>query len=543
MATMQLKAAPAGGGLNTIQDLYNIINGKTTTTSVGTQTTTDSTNVSKEGMDAMLSNVLSGNTGLAAVSSGQRNAGGYGSATNTLLTNDLLTRSAAQIAALNSTKTSTTTKAPTTKTTGGLTGSGINKSLAVLAGIKSLGVTSKSGDELFKKVKDLFGNSSEEAGLGAGENAASINAVNGSDMQSDTYVANNYNDTYDVSADLSFGEALDQPQFNVVEDMLADPTFDTSTAPVEDYVEDYSGDYTEFFADGGLVDSGKAIDEFNRGGSGSHFSNPDSSNYGSLSGINGSKVGKALGIVGTLMGNSDVSNVGKAIGVASSDNPLGAAFGIAANKATKGLYGAVNKAVANDFSAGTIADIAMSLANPMLGVVNGIADLAGVASIGQIGVNMFGNVGVNDPVGPDQQASVNADNNSIANGGTFGGDSDNTNASSMNAVNGSDSMSDSGQGFGGFGGTSDSNSNSGYGGGMNNSAGDGDGEGSTSAADGGHITGPGTEISDSIDAKLSDGEFVLSADVVKAIGVDKLQALQDKYHVPAAVQKLNQFRK
>jgi hypothetical protein len=41
----------------------------------------------------------------------------------------------------------------------------------------------------------------------------------------------------------------------------------------------------------------------------------------------------------------------------------------------------------------------------------------------------------------------------------------------------------------------------------------------------GEIEGPGTGESDSIPARLSDGEFVFSADAVRVIGVDKLERL------------------
>jgi hypothetical protein len=45
------------------------------------------------------------------------------------------------------------------------------------------------------------------------------------------------------------------------------------------------------------------------------------------------------------------------------------------------------------------------------------------------------------------------------------------------------------------------------------------------AASGGHITGPGTSTSDSIPARLSDGEYVLNAKAVQNVGVDKLDAV------------------
>lgn len=51
-------------------------------------------------------------------------------------------------------------------------------------------------------------------------------------------------------------------------------------------------------------------------------------------------------------------------------------------------------------------------------------------------------------------------------------------------------------------------------------------------ADGGHVRGPGTGTSDSIPAKLSDGEFVLPADTVRKVGVRRLQDLVDMTHTP-----------
>ena len=51
-------------------------------------------------------------------------------------------------------------------------------------------------------------------------------------------------------------------------------------------------------------------------------------------------------------------------------------------------------------------------------------------------------------------------------------------------------------------------------------------------ADGGHVRGPGTGTSDSINARLSDGEFVMPADTVRKVGVRRLQDLVDMTHTP-----------
>jgi hypothetical protein len=56
-------------------------------------------------------------------------------------------------------------------------------------------------------------------------------------------------------------------------------------------------------------------------------------------------------------------------------------------------------------------------------------------------------------------------------------------------------------------------------------------------ASGGHISGPGTGISDSIHAMVSDGEYVIPADVVKRKGVEFFDKLLEKHHMPAAEQQ------
>ena len=50
--------------------------------------------------------------------------------------------------------------------------------------------------------------------------------------------------------------------------------------------------------------------------------------------------------------------------------------------------------------------------------------------------------------------------------------------------------------------------------------------------DGGDVDGPGSDTSDSIPAMLSDGEYVLPADTVKAVGKTKLDALKALTHTP-----------
>lgn len=60
---------------------------------------------------------------------------------------------------------------------------------------------------------------------------------------------------------------------------------------------------------------------------------------------------------------------------------------------------------------------------------------------------------------------------------------------------------------------------------------------------GGKVTGPGGPVDDKIPAMLSDGEYVIPADTVKAIGVKKLDKLVKATHTPAAVQKRRALNK
>lgn len=53
----------------------------------------------------------------------------------------------------------------------------------------------------------------------------------------------------------------------------------------------------------------------------------------------------------------------------------------------------------------------------------------------------------------------------------------------------------------------------------------------------GHIRGPGDATSDSIPARLSDGEFVLPADTVKKVGVKSLRNLVALTHIPTGKQE------
>ena len=62
--------------------------------------------------------------------------------------------------------------------------------------------------------------------------------------------------------------------------------------------------------------------------------------------------------------------------------------------------------------------------------------------------------------------------------------------------------------------------------------------GPVSMAGGGRVRGPGGPVDDMVPAMLSNGEYVVPADVVEAKGVEFFDKLKAKYHTPAAQQRM-----
>jgi len=89
--------APTNGVAN-IANLVSLFKGKS-----GSETS--STNISPEGIQALVKQALESNQGLAAIASGQKNAGLYNSSTRQLQVNDLLARISGEAAARSSTTT------------------------------------------------------------------------------------------------------------------------------------------------------------------------------------------------------------------------------------------------------------------------------------------------------------------------------------------------------------------------------------------------------------------------------------------------------
>lgn len=249
-----LQGADTSSGIKTIQDLYDLINGKSTSTSGsstdvtttggavtstgGTTTTTENSGISQDAMNQMLQSALGSVTGLAAVSSGQRAAGGYGSSVNTMLTNDLLTKSAAAIADKNISKTTTVTTpnktvtttpetkstniAPTTTTTGGISAGGMTKAGALLAGLTQ-------ADQAAQLYKKWFGSGSTSA---PNAPTALNTGVNTLEPMTATNAAMSVNDQYASygAGNVTTGVGATQPQYMTQGDMVSTP----AGGPIED---------------------------------------------------------------------------------------------------------------------------------------------------------------------------------------------------------------------------------------------------------------------------------------------------------------------
>jgi hypothetical protein len=121
--------APTGGLANILALIQAGTSKKSSTSSTdtskitGTDTSTTKSNITAEGMNAIIQQILGGTQGLAAIASGQKSAGLYGGSTNQLLLNDLITRTAGELAKqqAGTTTTNVTDKTNTTERTSNTT--------------------------------------------------------------------------------------------------------------------------------------------------------------------------------------------------------------------------------------------------------------------------------------------------------------------------------------------------------------------------------------------------------------------------------------
>jgi hypothetical protein len=227
------------------------------------------------------------------------------------------------------------------------------------------------------------------------------------------------------------------------------------------------------------------------GNSGGVAADAASPGVGAGSGIGVSGAGIAGGIVGGLTGTPGLGSV---TGLASASNN---------NQAVASVVGALAATVT---------------ANPLIGLVASSV-VSGMSSSNSDAVADTANAvsAINDTDPIDALIGIIDANLNGANTAA-------TNSSGVNASDGSGVGSSDGSGVGTGGGDS-----TGGGSGAGDSAGAGAGTGAGGLASGGSVRGKGTSTSDSIDAQLSDGEYVLNAEAVKALGVETLDFINNQY--------------
>ena len=217
------------------------------------------------------------------------------------------------------------------------------------------------------------------------------------------------------------------------------------------------------------------------------------------------------------------------------------------NSSLSGVTASPESLAAIDDALGSIAGTFGSMAGGTL------AGALGLGPLGTAALSAAGKGFVNSAVNANQGiTAVNAANNAMAAGGYGTGNGGGFNSSAGISVGdpgvandfGAISTGVMGNGIGPGIDLGVLGADAGMGGGNGgDAAGLGVGAGDASSSDagfggtlanGGEVSGPGTGTSDSIIAKLSDGEYVISADVVDKIGVDFFDLLQKQYHTPVA---------
>jgi hypothetical protein len=478
----------SSSGLSTISDLYKLIGG-------GTTTKTESSSLSQAAMDAMWNSASSSTNGTAALSSGQRGAGGYNSVTNELLNNKFKTDFYANLLPANTTKTSTTNE-------GGITGSGTVKVGSFLAALQAM--------EKLKKtdvLKGLFGQEGQDSSFNSYVNPDNSNgnpnyysSSSPSNMtQTGDLGLGNFN-SGDVT-DFSSMESIGIPS-NSISDMPAmntDPLeflngmkdggevsikkSDTLSSQYNVLPEDASGS----IGVGENVDSGGNIAPltYNNG-------RGQDVGYNENSAFTQNQLGQAagwLGLAGAITGNQPASSISSLGQGFASSNPVESLGVMAANIVSGGLASPAISAF-RDPSFTNLSNVVGSIASPVYGAVNGLLGFMGQESISQTVQNAVSSMGSDNP-------------NNMS-------DSSNPMSTAVNRA-------------------------------QDSTSGDRATSGDPGMANGGYINAPGDGTVDTKLMPVAGGEFVFSKDVVDAIGLDKLKYIQAKYHTPVAVQKLRSF--
>ena len=232
-------------------------------------------------------------------------------------------------------------------------------------------------------------------------------------------------------------------------------------------------------------------------------------NINALSGLTGGPALRDNGMLGLAANLSRAATPEKALATMGT---------FAANKAVPGLGGAIQFAANPSVQSGV--NLAMSL-NPVSAAANVLAGMFGLPSAGEMVNRGVENYQLGTEVNPSA---------SMLDRYSVGSDINASNDPLGALISALDQQGSGGGGGGGdFGdrGPGGSSGDTAAAAAGANAAGPG-------LANGGEVDGPGTGTSDSIKARLSDGEYVIPADVVEKLGVQFFDQLRNQFHTPAA---------
>ena len=226
--------------------------------------------------------------------------------------------------------------------------------------------------------------------------------------------------------------------------------------------------------DGGSMGTGTTSGSFSPLSASTRGSLQTAAQLNSLSGLTGGPSVPGFGLAAGLLSAPTAAEAAK-IGLTAAGNAISPGLGSIAGFA-------MNPSLSSGINA-------LSAFNPISAIANLGLSLTGNATLGEIAQNIADTANPNNPMSPKQQEEATAFQATLDAGGGMTG---------VDVV----------------------------------------GSGSGYMADGGKVKGPGTGISDSIPIKASKGEYMMSKDVVDALGVEFFDALQAAFHTPAAVQRM-----
>jgi hypothetical protein len=154
-------------GISNLAGLFTSKKSSTTTSkSGGTTTQSSGSDITQEGINKIVSDILSGTNGLASVASGQKGAGLYNSSTNQQLVNDLLSRTSGEAAKLSAKTVTNTTSTPETVSANTVVPAQMNAGSALLSTAAAFGanainkkydITGKATDAIGGILDKVFG--------------------------------------------------------------------------------------------------------------------------------------------------------------------------------------------------------------------------------------------------------------------------------------------------------------------------------------------------------------------------------------------------